>query len=142
MPVVSYTTNQPSAESTALGAYDLSLATDLSADCRVVSGRMALAEALIRRWSTPRGRLIDDPNYGTSLADSLNDDMRVGDIVRLQAAAEAEARKDERVADISSTALFVGNALTLTFSITDGEGPFTLTIAVTSVSVSLLQVSQ
>lgn len=140
MPV-NYTTNPASVDNTALGAFDLSLTTDLTPDFQVVSGRTALAQALVRRWSTPRGRLIDDPNYGTSLTDALNEEMSPGDIARLQAASEAEALSDERVSAISSTSTFVNGALNIDFTVTDAAGPFSLTIAVTSLTIDLLKVS-
>lgn len=115
---------------------------DLSADFREVSGRRALAQSLARRWVTPRGRLIDDPNYGTDLTSEINDDLTAADLARIQAAAAAEGLKDERVIDLTSDATFSSGVLTMNFVITDGQGPFSLTLAVSAVTVDLLTVNQ
>jgi phage baseplate assembly protein W len=114
---------------------------DLASDFRVVSGRRALIESLARRLDTPRGRLIDDPNYGTSLPGEVNDDLSQADIARIQAATTAECLKDERVVDATSDATFVNGVLTLNLEITDGQGPFPLTLAVSAVTVEILQVN-
>lgn len=76
---------------------DLSCITDCTPDFAEVSGRMCLAQAVARRYGCPRGRLIDDPNYGYYLCGYVNDDLSKNDIARIQAGAEAEAKKDERV---------------------------------------------
>jgi phage baseplate assembly protein W len=114
---------------------------DLSVDFLNVSGRTALAQALFRRWTTDRGTLIDDPNYGTNLSDYINDDLGPGDVAKIRAAAESEALKDERVLDITSIGeLTQEGVLNLTFTIVDAAGPFTLTVAVSDVTVDLLRV--
>lgn len=114
---------------------------DISTDFQVVSGRTALAQALLRRWTTDRGQLIDDPNYGDNLENYINDDMSIADIAKAQQAAVNEALKDERVVDCTSIASFDDSGvLTLEFTITDGDGPFSLTLAVTDVTVDLLTV--
>ena len=120
---------------------------DLSTDFQTVSGRTALAQAIVRRWSTERGELIDDPTYGTDLTNLINDDMTDADIAKAISDAELEALKDERVQAISGTYEVapddenLGEVLTITFEIVDAAGPFTLTIAIDSVTVSLLTVS-
>ena len=55
-----------------LGDDDLWCLDDTMSDFRTVSGRVALAQALVRRWITERGELLDDPSYGTDLTDFLN----------------------------------------------------------------------
>lgn len=116
---------------------------DINLELQPVFGRRALAEALVRRWITDRGGLIDDPNYGTNLTDYINDDMSPEDLAMMQADAEAEAHKDERVLDISSTASISDtDELNIAFLIVDAEGPFTLTLSVSEVTVALLTVTQ
>lgn len=116
---------------------------DLTKDFRTVSGRRALAEALWRRWTTDRGGLIDDPNYGENLTDHINDDMSPGDVQRALLAAMVEARKDERIVDIKGEVkLGADGVLTMTFEIDDGAGPFSLTAAVSDVTVDLLTVEE
>ena len=115
---------------------------DISSDFRPVSGRRALAEALIRRWTTDRGGLIGDPNYGENLTDNINDDIGPGDIGKIQAKAQAEALQDERVLSITSVAEFDAETgeLTIEFTVVDAKGPFSLTVSVDEVTVSLLEV--
>ncbi len=114
---------------------------DLSGDFRTVSGRQALAEALVRRWTTPRGGLIGDPNYGTDLTEYINDDYGPGDLAKIIARAEAEALQDERVESISSRAeISDAGVLRIEFTITEASGPFSLTVSVDNVTVDLLEV--
>lgn len=120
---------------------DLSCITDLTPSMAEVTGRRALAEAVARRWSTPRGRLIDDPNYGFDLTQFVNDDVDPPKLARIKAGAEAEAGKDERVEDAEVSLVFTaGGLLIVTGTLTDAAGPFTLTCAVSAVTVQLLQV--
>jgi len=123
-----------------LGDDDLWCTDDLMGDFRPVSGRTGLAQALYRRWTTDRGMLLDDSNYGTNLVDYINDDITPNDIPAILAAAFAEARKDERVVDITGTGeLTSAGTLLLSFEVIDGAGPFALTVTVDQVSVELLQ---
>jgi phage baseplate assembly protein W len=111
---------------------------------RAVAGRQMLAQALWRRWITTRGDLLDDPDYGTNLVDYINEDIDVGTVSKIVAAAVAEAMKDERVVKVKGTGRFdetERGTLYLEFTIFDGDGPFTLTLAVTDVTVSLLTVN-
>ena len=126
----------------ALGEFDLWCTDDCMSDFRTVSGRTALAQALYRRWTTDRGTLIDDPNYGTNLTDAINDDVGPSGIGEIVAAAGAEARKDERVRDIVGEGVLVEGVLTLTFTVTDADGPFALTVSVSDVTVEILTVQQ
>ncbi len=127
----------------ALGDDDLHCIDDLMADFRTVSGRTALAHALYRRWTSDRGSLLDDPNYGTNLTDWINEDVGTGTIPAIIAAACAEARKDQRVVDISGEGeLLDSGVLMLKFEVEDGEGPFTLTISVDDVTIELLDIQE
>lgn len=119
---------------------DLACVDDLDADMTEVTGRRVLAEALARRLSTPRGGLIDDPNYGTDVRGYLNDDLSKADIARIGAAVDAECRKDERVLRTTTQVGFVSGALTLSIQVVDLSGPFRLVLGVTDVSVDVLKV--
>lgn len=122
---------------------DMSLLMDLDPMGTVVTGRLLLAQALIRRWTTPRGRLLDDPNYGYAVTDELNDDLGPADINEIAANMDAEAIKDERVISSSTTVQFNavdGNLITNTI-VTDGGGPFKLVLSITDVTVTILSQS-
>ena len=125
---------------------DLSCTLDLDPRCVVVTGRRLLAEAIVRRWITPRGGLIDDPNYGTDVTAYLNDDVTPRDIAALQTAMSQEAEKDERVnsCDISIAIPPHGTGVyTITAQIHDNDGPFTLVVSVDTISkdIQLLSVT-
>ena len=121
---------------------DISCVTDISPDGRVVTGNRVVAEAIARRLSTPRGRLIDDPNYGFDLGGYIHDDMSSADLASLQNGAGAECLKDERViaADVLATLSAIG-LLTVTVSLTTGLGPFRLVLSVSATSFSVLSVT-
>lgn len=120
---------------------DLSCVSDLTAAMTEVTGRTALAEALARRLQTPRGGLIDDPNYGYDVTGEIDDDLTTRDIARIASQVDAECAKDERVISTTTTAVFLSGALTLSIDIRDSAGPFKLVLLATSVSLSVLKVA-
>ena len=71
-----------------------SCVSDLTMPAVMAKGPQCVAEAVVRRWSTTRGRLVDDPNYGTNVTDSISDDLSPRDIARLNQSLAAEAQKD------------------------------------------------
>lgn len=117
--------------------YDLSGILDLSPDLRTVNGREALIEALARRLTTPRGGLWYDPSYGHDVRQYVNaPDPQPG---LIESQVSAECLKDERVLDAEVTVLSLGEDLRISVEITDGRGPFTLTLKVTQVTVEVLR---
>lgn len=105
----------------------------------MVSGRTAIAQAIVRRLITPRGRLIGYPNYGFDLVRFLNDDIDAAGLARIRAGVEAECKKDERVLDCSAiVTLSVVGVMLVDITLTDAEGPFQLVLAVSEVTVSIL----
>ena len=124
-------------ENVALGS-DLSCITDLDPMMLEVSGRMALAQSLVRRLSTAPGQLIDDANYGYDLTGEINDDLSPTDVARMSSRIVSECRKDERVQSCTASVVFQANALLVVINVTDGTGPFKLTLAVTPNLVTLL----
>lgn len=126
--------------SSTIDGTDMSLLMDLDPMGTVVTGRLLLAQALIRRWTTPRGRLLDDPNYGYAVTDEINDDLGPADISNIAANMDAEAVKDERVVSSATTVTFSSSTgiLNTTSLINDGPGPFPLVLAISSVTVTIL----
>jgi hypothetical protein len=55
---------------------DLACVFDLDPSVSEVSGRRALAEAIARRWLTPRGTLFYAPTYGAGLITYLHGEMQ------------------------------------------------------------------
>jgi len=128
---------------------DFACIDDLDANLSVVEGRVGLAHAAVRRISTPQFGLHYDGNYGYDVRDELGKPQ--GQPNRLAAhRIESEVLKDERVADVGAKVEFVAVAdspdrandeLDITISLTDDDGPFELTAALsaTGITVELLQ---
>lgn len=111
----------------------------------MVSGNRAIAEAIVRRLTTPRGRLIDDPNYGYDLTDLINDGTTPPQLAQAQKLASFEAKKDPRVIQCQVRIQLTGGVLIVTATPTTATGPFTLVFSLSSLSattaVNLLQVT-
>ncbi len=115
---------------------------DLVMPSTMASGFRVVAEAIARRWQTPRGALINDPNYGFDLSDFVNDDLSKAELSRIAHQAGAEAEKDERVLSCEVTVTFLtGGNLSVVGKVETAAGPFSLVVGVSQVSVSLLQVA-
>jgi hypothetical protein len=107
----------------------------------MVTGFRVVAEAIARRWQTPRGGLIDDPNYGMDLTDYVGDDMDKQALASLARQAGAEAEKDERVLRCATTITMVGNVMMVHGKVDTAKGPFELVVSVSEVTITLLQVT-
>ena len=118
---------------------DLSSSPDL--DFGLVTGRRALAEALLRRLSTPRGSLVSDLDYGFDLRLLMNEALGADDLARVQMAMEAELEKDERVGSVSSRLDFDAQRerARVTVAVATAGGPFQFVLGVDRVSVELLK---
>jgi len=114
---------------------------DLSSPSYMASGQQAVAEAILRRWSTTRGRLLDDPNYGENATDMIGDDLTPAQLAYRQQQLSAEASKDERVLKaVVVVTLTVAGLLSIVGTITTAAGPFKLVVAASATSVTLLLV--
>ncbi len=121
---------------------EMSCLKDIASDGRTVSGFMVVAEAIYRRLTTPRGRLIGDPNYGTDITEYINADMSPRDIAGLRAEISAECVKDERVIAAKTTAdLGADGVLIITIVLDTGEEIGSLVLAASEVTVDLVSVS-
>lgn len=121
----------------------LSCVTDISPESRTVTGNMVVAEALARRFYTPRGRLIGYPNYGYDLTQYVNADLSPRDLAGIRAGVEAECLKDPRVESVSAVvALESDGALRVTINAIGAAGPFTLVLAVSAVTVTILSLDE
>lgn len=115
---------------------DLSCDDDLTAYCDEVGGgsRLALAQALYRRVTTPRGSLLDDPDYGVDVPGFLNNGVTQRELAGLSGAVRNELVKDDRVdsAQVQVT-LDSPKAMRVTILVTAVDpaiGTFSLTFAV------------
>jgi len=124
--------------------HDLAMSADLidiDAMGAETDGRTVLAQALVRRITTPRGGLIDDSNYGYDVRAFLNDDLDAHALAQMGAAIDGEFRKDERVLTSQTRVTLSDGGLTVTSLIQDLAGPFTLVASVSTVdgNIALLK---
>lgn len=118
----------------------LSCVFDLDPMGATVSGLRTLSEAIVRRLTTPRGRLLTDPNYGYDLQGELNDDVTPQQAAAIGANVDHEVQKDQRVATSSTTAtLNPDGSLNVSISVQSAAGPFTLVLSVSQVTVAIIQ---
>ena len=110
---------------------------------RRITGNEAIAHAVIRRLVTPRGSLSWDPHCGFDVRAYLNAPINRQILGFLQGAIKAEALADERVAtaDVSVSFNDLTSKLTVTLTLTAGDGPFTLVLAVSALTVSILSLT-
>jgi hypothetical protein len=118
---------------------------------KYVSGRAALAQAIYRRLTTPRGTLRggdDEQAYGIDLPGFVGDTATQIAVAALPGIIRAELLEDDRIVDAVATVIAdapSNGLVTLTIEIrvvpVDDDAELTLTIAVTETSVELLSVS-
>lgn len=116
------------------------LGQDLSTPSYMATGNLAVAEAILRRWTTTQGTLIDDPSYGENVYDLVSDDMSPRDIAYAQQRFVAEAQKDPRVLRCVVLLALVAGVMTLTATITTAAGPFKLVLPASGVTPQILLV--
>ena len=105
----------------------------------------ALAQAIARRIQTITGILAqiwDDPAYGVDVRDYLNDTTTATSSAAVSARVESECLRDERVQSASCGAVIFNGTMTLTIGLVDAQGPFTMVLSVSAVTVAVLQVQQ
>jgi hypothetical protein len=112
---------------------------------RFARGNVLLAQAVYRRWTTPRGTLRGGPeeaNYGIDVAGYVGAVGPATAVAALPGIMRAEALKDDRVADVEVAAAWDQATETLTLSAVivpaDGRASFPLTLAVDAVGVELI----
>ncbi len=127
---------------------DLYLLDDLDPSMPLVSGRTALAQAVLHRLSTPPGDpneggagLINLPEYGIDLRNFLNSALSAGDLRQLERRTEQQVLEDDRVESVRlridlDVALSI---MTIEVSLIDAQGPFDLQIEIDDVTISLLR---
>jgi hypothetical protein len=107
---------------------------------RTVTGRAILVQSLLCRQSTPRGSVIDCPNDCLDLRDYVAEGMTPTQVLSIYGTIQAELLKDQRVSQaiVNGSYSFQTSVLTLNEAITSSYGPFTLVLAVSAVTVQLL----
>lgn len=121
---------------------DTSTFPDFDGTGRTISGVRVVAECLLRRFTTRRGTLFYDPDFGLDLRDLLNEDLDASDLRRFTALAKLEAEKDERVVEAAVSLSLSGSTLKIQIS---GElstrEAFDFVLAIDKVSAEVLRVT-
>lgn len=122
---------------------DFSAFTDLDAGLTFLESDrpelVAVAQAVARRFITPRGGMFYDPAYGLDLREFISDTIAPEAV---SAMCEAEARKDERVRECATT-ITVLDSTTWKIDINVmliADETFSLTLSVSNVTVELLRI--
>lgn len=118
---------------------DLDCEDDLNPLGSMVSGPLCLAQALVRRLSTPRGMVIDAPNYGRDLREYLHRGLTPDDVEAIPGEVRGELLKDERIEEVDVLATMPAvDALRLEITCQTAEGPLSLELNVTAAAVVLI----
>lgn len=115
---------------------DISGVRDVDPGLGIAGGRLAYAQAIARRLTTPAGTLFYDREYGHDVRRYVNAPFFNAEEV--QNAVAAEAFKDERTVGATVTATFSDGVLTIELVLDDGDGPFPLTLNVSQLTASVL----
>lgn len=124
---------------------DLSCVTDCDALYSLTPASpspLIVAQAVTRRFITPRGGLLDEPDYGLDLRGYLNRGVEQSDLRALEIRARLETLKDERVSDCDLEVEISTDftALTVTVRLTPVDTstrPFSFVVSVTDAQVLL-----
>lgn len=120
---------------------DVSTFPDLDPQFRLITGQRVVAEAVARRWLSPRGSVSYDETYGEDVRAYLNARVDGPRLRALEAALQAQAVADERVRDATVTLSTSGSAAALRLQITGrlvtAAGPFALVLTVDQLGATL-----
>jgi hypothetical protein len=104
---------------------DISGVDDIDFALTLVDGRLALAQAILRRLTTPRGGLIGSPSYGYDLLRTIGAPVPAS--IVLQRVTE-QVLAEEEVLDASVAVALSNGVLQVNIDVEDDEGPFSLTV--------------
>lgn len=117
---------------------------DIQPTLQYATGIDVLVQSLICRQMCVRGTVIDAPNDGIDLRTYIRQGLTQAALADLPSVVQKELQRDQRVKSATVTGSYntATNSLTLNEKITPVTGsPFTLTLAVSAVTVELLNLS-
>lgn len=104
---------------------DLSGITSLDWTLSTVGGRRALAHAILRRLTTPRGGLFYAPTYGYNVAELIGSTVPAS-VVEQRVLEQVLA--EEEVEDARCTVTLTGTTLRIEIHVAAADGPFDLVL--------------
>jgi len=133
----------PAAPATDDYGSDLSCSTDLTADMKELTGDdpLIVAESDVRRLTTDRGTLIDDPDFGWNLEQLIQKPMTPTEVATIPGQVRGELLKDDRheTLNVWTTGHTTSNLLVHVHG-TTGKGPFRLVMALTDAGVAVKEI--
>jgi hypothetical protein len=115
-------------------------AGDLTPGMLEQTGRGVLAQRLLCRQTTGRGTVIDCPNDCFDIRDWLSAGFTQNQISQLRGTIINELKQDVGVllVEVQATYDAAAKALTVVEKVTSSDGPFTLTLKITDLTVEAL----
>lgn len=101
-----------------------------------------VAYSIVRRITTERGSLIDDPDYGIDIRDFLHLDMTPAQLNSIAAQVQYEVQLEPRVLSNAVTVSKVDYrelSIQIAFSTRDGEQALTLSVSESGITVAKLR---
>ncbi len=122
---------------------DLSCATDITADAKELTGDdpLIVAESDVRRLTTDRGTLIDDPDFGWNLEQLIQKPMTPAEVATIAGQVRGELVKDDRheTLNVWTTGQTTSNLIVHVRG-TTAKGPFRLVMAITDGGVAVKEI--
>ena len=114
---------------------------DIDVYGQICEGKACLGQDLLHRFTTPRGGLFYDTSFGKDLRVYLEESLTPERIAAIPGEVSQEAEKDPRVESAKTTVSYDTKTEKLTISITaaTANGPFTLVLEVSKLTVELLR---
>lgn len=103
----------------------------------IVTGRNALAHAILRRLTTPRGGLFYDPEYGYDVLNAIGATLN-GTVGQIEQGVLEQITAEEEVETASVRVTFLAGVLRVVMRVVDGDGPFDLTMTVDQLTIAAL----
>ena len=119
---------------------DVSTYPDLDPNFILQGGNRVVAETILRMLETPRGSLVYAPDRGYDVRALFGEAITQRTLAQAKRSIEAECLKDERVEAVATALDFdaATSTLQIRLEVTTAAGPFQLTLAVTAVSLTIL----
>lgn len=114
---------------------DFSGGEDLDPAMREVSGRRALAQSIVRRLTTGTGNLQDYPAYGFNVTELIGTSLTN---TRIRQSVLGQVLQEEEVEYATVNVRRTQESVTIDIVVTDGDGPFDLTLNISGVEVEAI----
>lgn len=116
---------------------DISGITDLDAAMTVVTERLALAQGILRRLTTPRGALIGSPTYGYDILSAIGSTQPMS-VINQRVLEQVMLEPEVEDAACDATSDSATSTLTVAITVVDADGPFPLTLTAADLTLSAL----